>query len=190
MIRRVRYPVLALLVLAVPGIGVAADWSSPSRAPVPAIKLQAAPPEQIAASAPRITLKKAYGGRDLSRIPLPVVRRPAPELETQEPSPPVTSASGTESSEAPPRDRASTRGSAPDTSQSDDEPTPDRSPPRGPRPPAAPTPPTTSTSGANPAPTGLPAPAGEPTDDDDDDEDDDDEGDGGGGGDDDDGDDD
>jgi hypothetical protein len=176
MIRRVRYAVLAFVVLGVLGIGVAVDWSSPSRAPVPAIKLQAAPSQEQAGAGPRATVKAKYGGRNLNRVALPKIKRPA-RVENEKPSPASSTGprdSGLSGSEAPP---AATDRS---TDEAEDG-TTDRPRPRSTPPQAPPAPPQTSGTGADPAPVPLPAPAGEQTDDDDEDDDDDDDGGGGGG---------
>jgi hypothetical protein len=176
MIRRVRYAVLAFVVLGVLGIGVAVDWSSPSRAPVPAIRLQAAPQQETSGkSAPAATVKRPYGGRDLSRIQLPAVVRSTPRVQSG--PTPVSSGAGSSGSSSEPDDEPAnssgpTPASSPGNQDADDD-GPDR--PR-PNPPATPTTPTTpgttetTGTGGTPAPPPSPAPAGDDDDDDDDDD--------------------
>ena len=102
MIRPVRYAVLAFAVLGVLAIGVAVDWSTPSRAPVPAIELQPGPTTEEAASPARpATVKGTYGGRNLTRVQLPKVVRPTPRVTAAEPSSGTSGTTSTEEAEEP-----------------------------------------------------------------------------------------
>ena len=103
MIRPVRYAVLAFAVLGVLAIGVAVDWSTPSRAPVPAIELQPGPTtEEAVASARPATVKGTYGGRNLTRVQLPKVVRPTPRVTAAEPSSGTSGTTSTEAAEVSP----------------------------------------------------------------------------------------
>jgi hypothetical protein len=93
MIRPVRYAVLALLVLGILGVGAAVDWSSPSRAPFPAIQLQPAPPLEVGeVLSPKVIQKAKHGGRQVARSPRISVRRDrSPAADRNVPSGPTSS---------------------------------------------------------------------------------------------------
>jgi hypothetical protein len=192
MIRRVRYAVLAFVVLGALSIGVAVDWSTPNQAPVPVIELRsgASPDASKEPSSP--TLKAPHSGRNLIRIRLPKIQRPRPaRTEPREYTP--ARASGSAVATEPDSGADSDASGARTTANQDDDQAAGGNRPKSPVQPATPGTPEATAGGAAAVPPPLPAPAGESTSDDWGDDDDDDDGDdeeGGDGGDDDGGDDD
>jgi hypothetical protein len=175
MIRRVRFAILALLILGVFAAGAALDWSGSIRTDVPAIELQPAPAPLLtgrpASPIRRTSPAKAKSADRKSRTATRDVRPVSP------PEPARLSSRAANRAESPRAStpRASTNAprkapAQPSTDDGDDggTTTTTASPPTETLAPRMPT------AGAAPAPT-APEPAGDDHDDDDDDEDDDDE---------------
>jgi hypothetical protein len=193
MIRRVRYAILALLILGVFAAGAALDWSASIRTEVSAIELQPAPPPLLtgkpAAPIARTSPAKAKSADRKSRSVTPEVRPVSPPEPARTPSRIAVGST--------PARESSPRASSPVASTSAPKKAPNQTPttnvpaggrdeqggddggtpaPAPPTPTNTPAPGTPTTTGAAPAPA-PPEPAG---DDDDGEEGDDDDGDDGG----------
>lgn len=171
MIRPVRYAALAFVILGILGIGAAVDWSSPSRAPFPAIQLHPAPAAEVEVS-PTLIQKAKHGGRATARSPRISVRRDSSPADNR------NVVSGPTSTDSEVAD-APASGQAPAATGSDDD---GDSSPGGGNPPSTPNPPNTpapppapddddeeedsGAGGATAAPAPPPEPAGDPEDDD------------------------
>jgi hypothetical protein len=157
----VRYAVLALIVVGVLGIGVAVDRSKPSRVAVPAIVLQ--PGTEPGASTPAAsppTLKRAYGGRSLTRRSSPQAdRQPLGADQDQSEQPHATTSPTQVPTDAGDDDRREDSAEATGSVADDGTPSDDSDEPKPPQEPEAPeTPDTPEAPDTPPAPESPPSP--------------------------------